>query len=122
MSVRRVGVCVRANASVPPRAHAGVQTSMLELRLCNHACVFRPFLLTVESQQLPGGAGVCCCVNESVPHLRIRLRRARLSLETAEMNTCRPLARSRPVANRSLSGLPLAAADTRTFERMIPSH
>lgn len=111
-------LCVRPNAPPPPsRAHAGVQTSMLEPRLCNHACVFRPFLLTVESQQLPGGAGVCSVMKAFlISGLGCSVHASQL--ETAEINTHCPVAHSPAVTSlthRTLSGLLLAAADSRSF-------
>lgn len=85
-SVRKeqiVFVCALARPSVPPphmHTHAGVQTSMLELRLCKRACVFRPF--SVDSGKSAAPRWRCCLLfcNESVPHLRIRLQPARLSI------------------------------------------
>lgn len=90
---------------------------MLESHLCNHACVFRPFLLTVESRRLPGGAGVCSVMKAFlISGLGCSVHASQL--ETAEINTRCPVAHS-PAATRlthtTLSGLSLAAADSRTF-------
>lgn len=87
--------------------------------LCNLACVFRPFQLTVDSQQLPGGARVCCSVMKAFLISGLGCSVLASPLETAEINTCCPLACSRPVtdlARGSRSGPLLAAADTRTFK------
>lgn len=119
MCVCALGVSVRANASIPQRAHAGVHTGTPERRLCNRACVFRPFLLTVESQQLPGGACVCCSVMKAFLISGLGCSLHASQLETAEVNTCCPVPRSRAgtkLAHRSLAGLLLAAADTGTLK------
>lgn len=81
---------------------------MLELCLCNRACVFRPFLLTVESQQLPGGARVCCSVMKAFLISGLGCGVHASQLETAEINTCCPVARSLAVTN--LTQDPLRAA------------
>lgn len=92
-------LCVRPNAPPPPsRAHAGVQTSVLEPCLCNRACVFRPFLLTVESRQLPGGARVCS-VMKAFLISGLGCSAHASQLETAEINTRCPVARSPAVTS-----------------------
>lgn len=81
--------------------HAGVQTGMLGRRLPNRACGFRLFLLTVESQQLPGGAGVCCSVKKAFLISGLGCSVHASQLETAEMNTwCRLV---RPPAQEPLT-------------------
>lgn len=113
-------VCALTRPS--PRPHAGVQTSTLERHLCNRAYVFRPFLLTVESQQLPCGTRVCCSVMKVLLISALGCSVHASQLENADINTYCPVARSRVGTNlthRSLSGLLLTAADTRIFEMCV---
>lgn len=81
-----------------PRPHAGVQTSTLERHLCNRAYVFRPFLLTVESQ-LPCGTRVCCSVMKVLLISALGCSVHASQLENADINTYCPVARSRVGTN-----------------------
>lgn len=97
--------------------------------LCNHTCVFRPFLLTVESRQLPGGARVCCSVMKAflISGLGCSVHASRL--ETAEINTSCPVERSLAVTSLTLYPsegccgqlLTPGVLSVSTPERMIPS-